>query len=193
MVYSGLKDITQLDALIEALEGRQAEPLELPQVEEVEFLNLSGHVLEKSHHESVIQTIVLPMCKAFRSFAKEDFRAVVQYLLPLRRHWHRLGAAQVQQDVFELTLLVALAKQANVQLDPNLEEQRSASLKRTQEEEFALRLVRSLASERIHAKKLCPQSWMFYAKVLHELDDPAYADSAYRRALDLGLGQGGNL
>ena len=192
MVYSSLGRVKELDELTQKLELEEDMILGGPNVEEDIVLNLSGQPLHQSGR-TLVQGIVVPMCIAFKCYATRDYDRAVKLMLPLRTIWHKLGLTHAQADVFDLTLIVALAKLAKVELNPDFETQSSGNVDRSQKEQYALQLARSLASERIHSKKLCPQSWMLYAKVLHECNDPAYADSAYRRALDLGLGQGGNL
>eukprot|EP00510_Aplanochytrium_minuta_P004303 CAMPEP_0184015204 /NCGR_PEP_ID=MMETSP0954-20121128/6160_1 /TAXON_ID=627963 /ORGANISM="Aplanochytrium sp, Strain PBS07" /LENGTH=224 /DNA_ID=CAMNT_0026295921 /DNA_START=187 /DNA_END=861 /DNA_ORIENTATION=+ len=54
-----------------------------------------------------------------------------------------------------------------------------------------LALARAMMSDRVSRRKLCPQSHLLYAKILHDAGARDQAIAAYRKALDLGMGQGG--
>ncbi len=105
--------------------------------------------------------IGLPFCRALQAFARADYAACVELLLPVRYRTHRLGGSYAQRDVIGWTLLEAALRVG----------------------QFDLALA--LANERCALKPTSPQNWHMVARAHQGLGHAERARRADARAVSL--------
>jgi tetratricopeptide (TPR) repeat protein len=103
----------------------------------------------------------LPFARALVAFARADYAACVDALLPVRHVSARFGGSNAQRDVLSLTLLEAALRGGQVAL------------------------ARALTSERTRLRPSNPRNWLVTARALEAGDDRAHAAQARRQALRL--------
>ena len=104
----------------------------------------------------------------------ENAEVALRALLNVRSKFHRLGGLSTVRDVLDQTVFLQALNWARQT--------------RTNE---AFRVARALSLERLAIRPSSPQTWFWHAQLLGEMGDQNAADNANTRAMDLGLGQGG--
>ncbi len=105
--------------------------------------------------------IGIPFCRALQAFAKQDYAACVDLLVPVRYRTHRLGGSYAQRDIIGWTLLEAAL--------------------RARRFDMAL----ALANERCALKPTSPQNWHMVARAHEGLGQIERAQRADARAASL--------
>jgi len=100
--------------------------------------------------------------------------AEMNRLLVLRPSLQSLGGLASQRDALEQAIFLSAMRWAKHTNDPS-----------------AMRIARALSMERLAARPASPQAWFWQAQVAGLLGDLSGAHNAKTRAVDLGLGQGG--
>ncbi len=127
------------------------------------LLNANERYLDHASDANVAMSriIGMPFCRALQAFAKENYDACVELLLPVRYRTHRLGGSYAQRDIIGWTLL-------------------EAALRARQ---FDLALA--LANERTALKPTSPQNWHMVARAHEGLGQVDRAKRADARAASL--------
>jgi tetratricopeptide (TPR) repeat protein len=112
-------------------------------------------------NSAMTRTVGEPFCRALKAFAKEEYGAAVETLLPIRYRTRYLGGSHAQREIIGLTLLEAALRDGR--------------------HELAL----ALASERTALKPTSPQNWRFAARAHRGLGDHRRAAEAEARAVAL--------
>tara|TARA_A100001037_G_scaffold288905_1_gene300096 strand:- start:3569 stop:4951 length:1383 start_codon:yes stop_codon:yes gene_type:complete len=107
---------------------------------------------------TTMESTTIPVCQALLDFAKNDYGAVVDTLLPLRYDLACIGGSHAQRDVFHQLLIEATIR----------------------DKQFTL--ARALLSERLAQKPNSHGSWLKYAETLAALGDTQRATAARERA-----------
>ncbi len=105
--------------------------------------------------------IGMPFCRALQAFAKEDYGACVELLVPVRYRTNRLGGSFAQRDIIGWTLLESALRAG----------------------QFDLALA--LANERCAMKPTSPQNWHMVARAHKGLGQVERAQRADARAASL--------
>ncbi len=107
---------------------------------------------------AMTREVGLPVCRAIDAFARGDYAATVELLMPLRPIAHRFGGSHAQRDLLSLTLIEAAlrAKQGGT--------------------------ARALLSERAQLKPSSPFNWTTTARALELTGDAAAATTARHKA-----------
>ncbi|MGK5732519.1 tetratricopeptide repeat protein [Streptomyces sp. URMC 124] len=100
----------------------------------------------------------LPVCRAFAAYGRRRYDDVVALLLPIRHRLHTFGGSHAQRDAVQRTLVEAAVRSGHHDL------------------------ARTLLSERLSVRPLCPYTWGAQARLADRLGDTAGADAARRRA-----------
>lgn len=142
------------------------------------------------------------------AFSRGDWAGAVAHLSAAQPHWHALGGSHVQRDVFESTLLDALAASGRSMASGaggilgsgamGGQGQVPAAAPATgvaagSKGEYTLAQARALASKRVTLKPNSPQRWWSLGAVLGADGNKAHAAGAVgakNRAHALGLNQG---
>ena len=107
---------------------------------------------------STMESATIPVCQALLDFARHDYDAAVDTLLPLRYDLACIGGSHAQRDVFNQVLIEAAIRSNR------------------------LTLARSLLSERLAEKPNSRGSWLKYAETVGALGDTDRAAAARDRA-----------
>ncbi|MFE6741795.1 tetratricopeptide repeat protein [Streptomyces tubercidicus] len=102
--------------------------------------------------------IGLPVCRALIAYGQHDYGAATDLLLPVRHQLHRFGGSHAQRDAIQRTLVEAAIR-----------------ARRTE-------LARTLLSERIQLRPVCPYNWSAMARLAEQGGDPVRAAAARERA-----------
>ncbi|MEU8686678.1 tetratricopeptide repeat protein [Streptomyces sp. NPDC048611] len=102
--------------------------------------------------------IGLPVCRALIAYGRQDYAAAADLLLPVRHRLHHFGGSHAQRDAIQRTLVEAALRAGRTEL------------------------ARTLLSERIHLRPVCPYNWSAKARLEEQLGDPARAAAARERA-----------
>ncbi|MFJ6791324.1 tetratricopeptide repeat protein [Streptomyces angustmyceticus] len=100
----------------------------------------------------------LPVCRALIAYGQQDYGRAADLLLPVRHRLHTFGGSHAQRDAIQRTLV-------------------EASLRAHRAD-----LARTLLSERIHLRPVCPYNWSAKARLEEQLGDPVRAAAARERA-----------
>jgi len=109
----------------------------------------------------------LPACHAMLAFTQQDYKKVIDLLLPLRHHFFHMGSSHAQRDFLDWTLI-------------------EACIRENQDN-----LANVLLAERTQTRGTNAQAWVRYAVVLDRLGQPTAAENARLNAYQLGFGQFG--
>ncbi|MDH3475098.1 MAG: tetratricopeptide repeat protein [Rhodospirillales bacterium] len=126
-------------------------------------LNATERYAAQANDANVAMTriIGLPFCRALQAFARGDYDATVDQLLPIRYRTHRLGGSHAQRDIIAWTLMEAALRAGRH------------------------KLARALANERTALKPTSPTNWGFAARALQGLGDYRGAERARAKATAL--------
>lgn len=103
----------------------------------------------------------IPVCRALLAFAREQYAAAVDLLLPVRYKCGAFGGSYAQRDVISLTLIEAAIRARRY------------------------KLAHALLAERIELKPTSPLNWQNLARALEGLGDMKGARAARDRAQSL--------
>ncbi|GGU69906.1 tetratricopeptide repeat protein 38 family protein [Streptomyces albospinus] len=104
--------------------------------------------------------IGLPVCRALIAYGSRDYPAAADLLLPIRHRVHEFGGSHAQRDAVQRTLVEAALRADR----PGL--------------------ARTLLSERIHLRPICPYNWSAKARLEDRLGAPDRAAAARKRAAE---------
>ena len=113
---------------------------------------------------ATVRPVALPLCRAIEAFARQDYAAAVDLLLPIRHDTACLGGSHAQRDVFAQFLIEAAIGAAN------------------------FKLARALLAERAALKPNSAGTWRKTAEVHEALGDLHAAAEASRRFDEVMLG-----
>ncbi|MFE0192768.1 tetratricopeptide repeat protein [Streptomyces sp. NPDC058989] len=102
--------------------------------------------------------IGLPVCRALIAYGLQDYSRATDLLLPVRDRLHTFGGSHAQRDAIQRTLVEASLRAGRTEL------------------------ARTLLSERIQLRPICPYNWAAKARLEDQLGDPARAAAARERA-----------
>lgn len=100
----------------------------------------------------------LPVCRALIAYGRQDYGRAVDLLLPVRHRLHTFGGSHAQRDAIQRTLVEASLRSGRADL------------------------ARTLLSERIQLRPVCPYNWSAKARLEEQLGDWARAAAARERA-----------
>ena len=93
-----------------------------------EVLDAAARAAEGSGTNAMMaREVGLPACRGFAAFARGDYAAAVELLLPLRGKANRFGGSHAQRDVFAWTLMEAALRGGNRRLAEALAAERLAA------------------------------------------------------------------
>ncbi|MFG2827480.1 tetratricopeptide repeat protein [Streptomyces sp. NPDC048434] len=101
----------------------------------------------------------LPVCRALIAYGQQEYGRAVDQLLPVRHRLNTFGGSHAQRDAIQRTLVEASLRAGRADL------------------------ARTLLSERIHLRPVCPYNWSAKARLEDQLGDPARAAAARARAV----------
>lgn len=110
-----------------------------------------------SNH-AMTREIGVPVCRALIAYGQHRYARVVELLTPIRHHLHSFGGSHAQRDAIQRTLVEAAVRSGRHDL------------------------ARTLLSERINLRPICPYNWRARARLADRLGDTAQAQSARTRA-----------
>ncbi|MEV0320173.1 tetratricopeptide repeat protein [Streptomyces sp. NPDC050658] len=110
-----------------------------------------------SNH-AMTQEIGLPVCRALIAYRQGQYARVVELLTPIRRRLNFFGGSHAQRDAVQRTLVEAAIRAGRHDL------------------------ARTLLSERINLRPICPYNWQARARLADRTGDPADAAAARTRA-----------
>lgn len=110
-----------------------------------------------SNH-AMTRQIGIPVCHALIAYRQRRYARVVELLTPIRYHLHSFGGSHAQRDAIQRTLVEAAIR-------ADLHD-----------------LARTLLSERINLRPVCPYNWQARARLADRLGDTAEATVARARA-----------
>ncbi|KOG44281.1 tetratricopeptide repeat protein [Streptomyces decoyicus] len=102
--------------------------------------------------------IGLPVCRALIAYGQQDYGRAVDLLLPVRHRLHSFGGSHAQRDAIQRTLVEAAIRADRADL------------------------ARTLLSERIQLRPVCPYNWSAMSRLEERHGDPARAAAARERA-----------
>ncbi|MEU4212452.1 tetratricopeptide repeat protein [Streptomyces sp. NPDC026206] len=102
----------------------------------------------------------LPVCRALVAYARRRYDEAVALLLPLRHRFHAFGGSHAQRDAVQRTLVEAALHAGHHEV------------------------ARTLLSERINLRPVCPYNWGAHARLADRLGDAAGAAAGRRRAAE---------
>lgn len=111
-----------------------------------------------SNH-AMTREIGLPVCQALIAYRREQYTRVVELLAPIRNRLNFFGGSHAQRDAIQRTLV-------------------EASVRSGRHDDLA----RTLLSERISLRPICPYNWQARARLADRLGDPDQAVAAVTRA-----------
>lgn len=109
---------------------------------------------------SMTSEVGLPVCRALVAYGRRRYDEAVDLLLPLRHRLHAFGGSHAQRDAVQKTLVEAALHAGRRDL------------------------ARTLLSERINLRPLCPYNWGAQARLADQLGDPDRAAAGRRRAAE---------
>ncbi|MGB8943484.1 MAG: tetratricopeptide repeat protein [Streptomyces sp.] len=110
-----------------------------------------------SNH-AMTRNIGIPVCRALIAYRQRQYARVVELLAPIRHHLNSFGGSHAQRDAIQRTLVEAAIRSGRHDL------------------------ARTLLSERINLRPICPYNWRARARLADRLGDTAQAASARARA-----------
>ncbi|TJZ57404.1 tetratricopeptide repeat protein [Streptomyces piniterrae] len=102
--------------------------------------------------------IGVPVCRALIAYGQRDYGLAADLLLPVRHRLHTFGGSHAQRDAIQRTLVEASLRAGRTDL------------------------ARTLLSERIQLRPVCPYNWTAKARLEDMLGDPVRAEAARERA-----------
>lgn len=102
--------------------------------------------------------IGLPVCRALIAYGQHDYGRATDLLLPVRHRLHEFGGSHAQRDAIQRTLVETALRAGRTEL------------------------ARTLLSERIQLRPICPYNWSAKARLEEQLGDPVRAAAARERA-----------
>ncbi|GGV29909.1 tetratricopeptide repeat protein 38 family protein [Streptomyces longisporoflavus] len=120
-----------------------------------QWLDRSGPAV--SNH-AMTREIGIPVCRALIAYRQQQYGRVVELLAPIRYHLNSFGGSHAQRDAIQRTLVEAAIRSGRHDL------------------------ARTLLSERINLRPICPYNWRARARLDDRLGDAARAAAARARA-----------
>ncbi|MFH8407384.1 tetratricopeptide repeat protein [Streptomyces sp. NPDC018019] len=114
---------------------------------------------ELSNHAMTAET-GLPVCRALIAYGRKDYAAAVDLLAPVRYRLNTFGGSHAQRDAVQKTLLEAALRAGRAET------------------------ARTLLSERINLRPVCPYNWLAQARLADRLGETAKAAAARTRAAE---------
>ncbi|WP_030607330.1 tetratricopeptide repeat protein [Streptomyces sclerotialus] len=102
--------------------------------------------------------IGLPVCRALIAYGRQEYGRATDLLLPVRHRLHEFGGSHAQRDAVQRTLVEAALRAGRTDL------------------------ARTLLSERIQLRPVCPYNWSAQARLEEQLGDPVRAAAAREKA-----------
>lgn len=102
--------------------------------------------------------IGLPVCRALIAYGQKDYALATELLLPVRHRLHTFGGSHAQRDAVQRTLVEAALRSGRTNL------------------------ARTLLSERIQLRPVCPYNWSAQARLEDQLGHPTRAALSRERA-----------
>ncbi|WP_327690272.1 tetratricopeptide repeat protein [Streptomyces tubercidicus] len=112
----------------------------------------------RGSNRAMTAEIGLPVCRALIAYGQHDYGRAADLLLPVRHRLHRFGGSHAQRDAIQRTLVEAALRAGRSEL------------------------ARTLLSERIQLRPICPYNWSAKARLAEQLGDPVRAAAARERA-----------
>ncbi|MEU7135048.1 tetratricopeptide repeat protein [Streptomyces sp. NPDC046261] len=109
---------------------------------------------------SMTAEVGLPVCRALVAYGRRRYDEAVGLLLPLRHRLHTFGGSHAQRDAMQRTLVEAALHAGRRDL------------------------ARTLLSERINLRPVCPYNWGARARLAEQLGRPDQAAADRRRAAE---------
>jgi len=119
---------------------------------------LIRRVLQGGTNAMMTRDVGLPVCRAIQAFARGNYPAAIEELMPVRQIAHRFGGSHAQRDVLSLTLIEAALRAKDA------------------------KLARALASERTELKPTSPFNWTLTARAREVAGDAPGANAARLKA-----------
>ncbi|MFG2500586.1 tetratricopeptide repeat protein [Streptomyces sp. NPDC048441] len=110
-----------------------------------------------SNH-AMTRDIGLPVCRALIAYRQRQYARVVELLAPIRNHLNSFGGSHAQRDAIQRTLVEGTIRSGRHDL------------------------ARTLLSERISLRPICPYNWQARARLADQLGDTVQAATARTRA-----------
>lgn len=110
-----------------------------------------------SNH-AMTREVGIPVCRALIAYRQRRYARAVELLTPIRHHLHSFGGSHAQRDAIQRTLVEAAIRSGRHDL------------------------ARTLISERINLRPICPYNWRARARLADRLGDTAQATTARARA-----------
>lgn len=110
-----------------------------------------------SNH-AMTRKIGIPVCRALIAYRQRQYARVVELLAPIRYHLNSFGGSHAQCDAIQRTLVEAAIRSGRHDL------------------------ARTLLSERINMRPICPYNWRARARLADRLGDTVQAATARARA-----------
>ncbi|MEU5952147.1 tetratricopeptide repeat protein [Streptomyces sp. NPDC047525] len=110
-----------------------------------------------SNH-AMTREVGIPVCRALISYRQRQYGRVVELLAPIRYRLNSFGGSHAQRDAIQRTLVEAAIRSGRHDL------------------------ARTLLSERINLRPICPYNWRARARLADRLGDTAQAAAARDRA-----------
>ncbi|WP_414507818.1 tetratricopeptide repeat protein [Streptomyces sp. NEAU-L66] len=112
----------------------------------------------RGSNRAMTAEIGLPVCRALIAYGQHDHGRATDLLLPVRHRLHQFGGSHAQRDAIQRTLVEAALRAGRTEL------------------------ARTLLSERIQLRPICPYNWSAKARLEEQLGDPVGAAAARERA-----------
>ncbi|MFI8872893.1 tetratricopeptide repeat protein [Streptomyces sp. NPDC055243] len=110
-----------------------------------------------SNH-AMTREIGIPVCRALIAYRQRQYDRVVELLAPIRYHLNSFGGSHAQRDAIQRTLVEAAIRSGRHDL------------------------ARTLLSERVNLRPICPYNWRARARLADRLGDTGQAAAARARA-----------
>lgn len=111
-----------------------------------------------SSNRTMTADIGLPVCRALIAYGQQEYARAADLLLPVRHRLNEFGGSHAQRDAIQRTLVEASLRAGRTEL------------------------ARTLISERIQLRPICPYNWSAKARLEEQLGNPAQASAARERA-----------
>ncbi|MGW5861311.1 tetratricopeptide repeat protein [Streptomyces sp. NPDC055239] len=109
-------------------------------------------------NRAMTREIGIPVCRALIAYRQRQYGRVVELLAPIRYHLNSFGGSHAQRDAIQRTLVEAAIRSGRHDL------------------------ARTLLSERINLRPVCPYNWRARARLADRLGETSQAATARSRA-----------
>lgn len=118
----------------------------------------NGVVTAEISNRAMTADIGLPVCRALIAYGQQDYSRAADLLLPVRHRLNGFGGSHAQRDAVQRTLVEASLRAGRTEL------------------------ARTLLSERIQLRPICPYNWSAKARLEEQLGHLTQATAARERA-----------